>query len=230
MHFSVLVVGKDEDDISEQLEYYSEGREVEPYLSIPFDDIVDEVMDKYESKYKALIEKTKSDPNYEPLAYQKENLERFLEVDFTAPEEEVREKLYDLFAEDWGDDIRPDGIYSSFNPEGQWDWYQLGGRFTGMLLLSDFAEPLKEFTYLTSYRVEGYKYDLNSRNRADFARLEDVVNIRDLLTDGIHSLLYPSIGWVELGNKNEDDYDFYYKKILDNKDINGVVAVIDCHV
>lgn len=230
MHFSVLVVGKDKDDIIEQLEYYSEDRGVEPYLSIPFDDIVDEVMDKYESEYKSLIEKVKSDPDYEPLAYQKENLGRFMEVDFTAPEEEVREKLYELFAEDWGDDVREDGVYSMFNPEGQWDWYQLGGRFTGLLLLSDFAEPLEEFTYLTSYSIEERKYRMNSRNRADFARVEDVVNIRDLLTNDIYSLLCPSIGLVDLDGKNEDDLDFYYKKIIDGRDINGVVAIIDCHV
>lgn len=66
MHFSVLVVGKDKDGVIGQLEYYSEDREVESYLNVPFDDVVDDVLDRYESEYKGLIEKTKSDPNYVP--------------------------------------------------------------------------------------------------------------------------------------------------------------------
>lgn len=115
MHFSVLVVGKDKDDVIKQLEYYSEDREVESYLNVPFDDVVDDVLDRYESEYKGLIEKTKSDPNYVPPAYKKGDLDRFLKVDFTAPEEEVREKLYELFAKDWGSDVREDGVYSSYN-------------------------------------------------------------------------------------------------------------------
>lgn len=231
MHFSVLVVGKDKDDIVEQLEYYSEDREVESYLNVPFDDIVDEVLDRYEG-YKIILEKVKKDPKYVPVnyMYRQDYIDRFLKVDFTAPDEEVRKRLYELFAKDWGSDVREDGVYSSFNPEGQWDWYQLGGRFTGSLLLSDFAVPLKEFKYLTSYSVEEKKYEMNSRNRADFARLDDVVNIRELLTKGAYSLLSPSTGWVDLDGKNEDDLDFYYKKILENKGSNDVVAIIDCHV
>ena len=59
MHFSVLVVGKDKDDVIGQLEYYSEDREVESYLNVPFDDVVDDVLDRYESEYKGLIEKQK---------------------------------------------------------------------------------------------------------------------------------------------------------------------------
>ena len=59
MHFSVLVVGKRQDDVIGQLEYYSEDREVESYLNVPFDDVVDDVLDRYESEYKGLIEKTK---------------------------------------------------------------------------------------------------------------------------------------------------------------------------
>lgn len=229
MHFSVLVVGKDKDDVIGQLEYYSEDREVESYLNVPFDDVVDDVLDRYESEYKGLIEKTKSDPNYVPPAYKKGDLDRFLEVDFTAPEEEVREKLYELFAKDWGNDVREDGVYSSYNPEGQWDWYQLGGRFTGSLLLSDFAVPIKGYAYPSNYNVVEKMYEMNSRNRADFARLDDVVNIRELLSNGIYSLLSPSTGWVDLDGKSEDDLDFYYKKILDNKGSDDVVAIIDCH-
>ena len=231
MHFSVLVVGKDKDDIIEQLQYYSEDREVESYLSFSFDSIVEEVLYKYEG-YKNILEKIKKDPksvsiNYN--AYQRAEIDRFLKVDFTAPEEEVRRKLYNLFAKGWGDDVREDGVYSSYNPEGQWDWYQLGGRFTGSLLLSDFAVPIKGYAYPPNYDVVEKMYEMNSRNRADFARLDDVVNIRELLTNGIHSLLSPSTGWVDLDGKREDDLDFYYKKILDNRGSNDVVAIIDCH-
>ena len=76
MHFSVLVVGKDKDDVIGQLEYYSEDREVESYLNVPFDDVVgdvvDDVLDRYESEYKGLIEKQKVTPTMFPLHIRRE--------------------------------------------------------------------------------------------------------------------------------------------------------------
>lgn len=51
------------------------------------------------------------------------------------------EQCYELFGEDWNDNQYrkdTDGIwreYTTYNPDSKWDWYQLGGRWSGMLHL-----------------------------------------------------------------------------------------------
>lgn len=51
------------------------------------------------------------------------------------------EQCYELFGEDWNDNQYrkdTDGIwreYSTYNPDSKWDWYQLGGRWSGSFRL-----------------------------------------------------------------------------------------------
>src|SRR5690606_6757529 len=41
----------------------------------------------------------------------------------------------------WGEDVErdDDGLYSwtTYNPQSKWDWYQIGGRWSGLLILLD---------------------------------------------------------------------------------------------
>lgn len=45
--------------------------------------------------------------------------------------------LIDWFAESERLLIKQDGLYSTYNPNSKWDWYQIGGRFDGELMLTD---------------------------------------------------------------------------------------------
>ena len=46
-------------------------------------------------------------------------------------------ELLKIFANDYGlVDINGD-LYSTYNPNSKWDWYQIGGRFDGELMLTD---------------------------------------------------------------------------------------------
>ena len=45
--------------------------------------------------------------------------------------------LIDWFAENEGLLIKQDGLYSTYNPNSKWDWYQIGGRFDGELMLTE---------------------------------------------------------------------------------------------
>ncbi len=46
-------------------------------------------------------------------------------------------ELIKNYADDYGYIILDDGLYSTYNPNSKWDWYQIGGRFDGELILTD---------------------------------------------------------------------------------------------
>lgn len=46
-------------------------------------------------------------------------------------------ELIKCYAEDYGYIVLDDGLYSTYNPNSKWDWYQVGGRFDGELMLTD---------------------------------------------------------------------------------------------
>ena len=46
-------------------------------------------------------------------------------------------ELIKNYADDYGYIILDDGLYSTYNPNSKWDWYQVGGRFDGELMLTD---------------------------------------------------------------------------------------------
>lgn len=46
-------------------------------------------------------------------------------------------QLIDWLAENEGLLIKQGGLYSTYNPKSKWDWYQVGGRFSGELELTE---------------------------------------------------------------------------------------------
>lgn len=99
MHFLVLAVGRSIGDIESVLEKYDSELEVEDYLSVSFDEIVDKYLNIYYSEYKKIIEDYLKDPaNYIFDPFQESYARKFLGIDFSQPEETVRKKIYDSFA------------------------------------------------------------------------------------------------------------------------------------
>lgn len=47
------------------------------------------------------------------------------------------DKLLEWFADDCGYYLIDGDIYTTYNPNSKWDWYQIGGRFDGELMLTD---------------------------------------------------------------------------------------------
>jgi len=58
-------------------------------------------------------------------------------------------QLIDWFAENKGLLIKQGGLYSTYNPNSKWDWYQIGGRFGDGLELTDegIDEAIKSYDH-----------------------------------------------------------------------------------
>jgi hypothetical protein len=119
-HFTVLVIGNNPE---EQLMPFDENMEVEEYR-------VGLVSDEEKGR----ITKFYTTPNTDRHHYKltKEEVEENKKLSF--------EELYEKYGEAWNNkryrkDENGDWTeYSTYNPESKWDWYVLGGRWTGYFL------------------------------------------------------------------------------------------------
>lgn len=105
-HFTVMVIG---DDPEEQLAPYCENEEVDEYC----------VREVSETNKQRMLDYYKKEMNIDFLDF---------------------ESCYERFGEDWnGNRWRKDENgtwqeYSTYNPNSKWDWYVLGGRWSGCFI------------------------------------------------------------------------------------------------
>lgn len=112
-HFSVIIVNTDGiNDIDEQLEPFDESIEVPEYV----------VKELPEDEKQSFID----------YYVKKEGADASLGF----------EKLYKKYGESWNGNTwkKRKGVWvetSTYNPKSQWDWYEIGGRWAGMLKLKE---------------------------------------------------------------------------------------------
>ena len=94
---------------------------------------------------------------------------------------------YKEHGDDWnGGTYRKDsdGVwreYRTSNPNMEWDWYEVGGRFAGRLELKEGAELRQPVNFSWGWSAEDKEKVLNAvPRRADIARLEDIANLDEL--------------------------------------------------
>ncbi len=111
-----------------------------------------------------------------------ENLDRFVEY-YTEKDETLKdlsiEELYEEKGMDWNGEywqFQEDGTileYSTYNPKSKWDWYQIGGRWAGSLLLKEGVEPTIPVEFSWGWSEEE-KAEALKRNIADQAHVKDI--------------------------------------------------------
>lgn len=137
-HFTVAVIHKPEQSIEELLAPYSEHIEVEPYVYETKTEMIQEMKNladdiRYRIKHGTIEEKTSS--------YHDVVLEAFTDEEF-----------YQACIE-WHridkERIDENGNWlTTYNPESKWDWWVIGGRFSGMLKVPRDRLPEDIVNYL----------------------------------------------------------------------------------
>lgn len=169
-HYTVLVVG---DSPEEQLEPFDENLEVEEYSKPILDDEIKRFVDYYKNKS---IEDADS----------------------------TFETLYEKYGDDWnGNSWRLDENnewkqYSTYNPNSKWDWYEIGGRWTGFFKLKPGASgELGEKSWGVEAAKEGYadqalKGDIDFDGMREEAKLQAFnryTKIQDLFNGEIPKIM-----------------------------------------
>lgn len=106
-HYAVLVIHNKGQDIEELLAPYSENLKVEPYLEYKHNDAIEMIKEEY--------------------------------IPFNDDIKEYSDdELLNWFVKQYSSYSLKDGdIYTTYNPNSRWDWYTIGGRFDGELMLTD---------------------------------------------------------------------------------------------
>jgi len=137
-HFTVAVFTRNADaDIDQLLAPYDENIQVAPYVSKTKEDIIRQAREEMQWSYENRYMEWKKDPmsyesnsNPQHISYLKSLSELMKRTDEELYQEKIQ--LYEP------EEITAEGgVLSTYNPNSKWDWYQIGGRWQGMLILKN---------------------------------------------------------------------------------------------
>lgn len=170
-HYTVAVIHKAEDSLENMLAPYSEHLQVEPYISITVEELLkeyDKLLEEKEEKIKKLKEKNRRDA-----------IEFYKNITAEKTREERLKIMYDYYGAD-DENIENGNIMSTYNPISKWDWWELGGRWNGMLRVKEITPDMKSGTpgifgnrYLEEEYESGMHCDEAPLDLVDFAIDED---------------------------------------------------------
>lgn len=193
MHYSVAVVGNE--SVADMLEPFADGFEVDEYL-------VGEVSEHEKEMF---------------MSYHKQR--GLISDDCTF------EEGYAQYGMDWnGNAFRKDndGVwreYSTCNPNAEWDWYEIGGRWPGKLLLKEGVSATEPLGFSYGWRSEDKKKFVEEHpNAADSARIEDIANLDELTS---YAVLINGEWIVNEG---------LVKPYLAGVDPSTIITIVDCHM
>ena len=230
MHFSVAVLVKSEENVHDLLAPFDENMNVEPYIARTKSELIQESKNQ-----KASIEKRiKEIKDYEVQDWEKP----FLDA-------KTDEEFYDAITEDYEQYDEEGNLLYAYNPEGRWDWYEIGGRWTDCLPLkdgetADYA-PLKDINFDGSdeayYGQLNYWHNHVINNDDDEAkRLKEKYNAETYAKSmcKFHTCAVIHDGkWEESEEIFSTDEDWvinFYDRFIKHRDPEDVLYVVDCHV
>ena len=183
MHFVGIIFGN---NIEETLEQFSEELEVEPYIQYTKEQLLDIAKEKYSKYIDWQEEVSKKDPNYV--------------INFVNKQPKNDQEYLDWYIKDEGIEVDENGnSLVTYNENGEYDWYTIGGRWEGFLKL-----------------LNGESTDMAKVEEVDFNK-----------TDIPYCYITEDGEWVQssFDNSFKDDFINYAK----NCNQDTVMTVIDFH-
>ena len=115
------------------LDYYDESRDVEPYVKYTKQEAIEREKQIQERNYEYAIKAIEEDSiPQERLIQLNQIIAKGVCISDAVAWEEVKQ---------WGYPIDEDeNLLSSYNPDSKWDWYSVGGRWDGFLVLKERDE------------------------------------------------------------------------------------------
>lgn len=135
-------------------------------------------------------------------------------------------------------ELREDGsVWATYNDEGKWDWYVMGGRFAGQLQLKDKTQeaPLYNPEYSTLFSKKHYQL-LKKDGRCDQALVGDISNLDEITCFAVvmDSKWYErgKAGWfgVVIDAKDEEVWAKEVKQLLTTLSPDTLLTMYDCHI
>lgn len=135
-HYTVCVIGEDVDG---QLEPFNENTRVPAYVSKTKKQLIEEKREDYKRSFEDYKEWEKDPEKYEKGCANPNHIEYIKSIPkkLKMTDEQLYKEAIKYYEKE---DIGENGeVYSTYNPNSKWDWYQVGGRWAGYFKLKKGA-------------------------------------------------------------------------------------------
>jgi hypothetical protein len=171
-HFAVLVIG---DNIEEQLEKYDENLVTPRYVKYTKEQLISKKRKEIEDYKNSTYAEYLADPEAYAADCNNEGHLNYLKNEFPKKLEWNDDEIYEN-AISWYEksEIGPEGeVYSTYNPNSKWDWYEIGGRYAGRLILKEGVKKEAEPNFSWGWGAEDID-EILKEPRVDTALMKDI--------------------------------------------------------
>ena len=211
-HFIGLCFG---DCWESNLDQYDESLEVEPYVAYTKEEAIDEVKQRYASDYEWAI---KALENTSTTEQQRKHAESIIERGLFISYEDAWKVI-----QDWGYEIdEEENLLSRYNPDSKWDWYSIGGRWSGFLCTKEKdyeGNPIR----VNQAQFKDIDWDYMIKN--------DIIPFSYVTEDG-EWCEKGEMGWwgMTANEMEQDDWADNFKRYLKLVEDDCLVTVVDFHI
>lgn len=212
-HFSVAVFHKKEQNIEDLLAPYDEGIVVAPYIKYTKEQAIAKTRKNIEEYKNGLYAKYLEDPEeYAKNCFNPSHL-KYISEEFPKRINWTDEECYEDVAKFYDDKDRDEkgNLYSTYNPNSKWDWYEVGGRWNNCLTTKS-----------------GKKVNEGCVSELKFA--EDFVTFAVVLPNGKWYEEGEMGWWAMVSDKKEDWSETYKIRFLDTANPDWILTIVDCHI
>ena len=245
-HYTVAVFSdKNGSDLAELLAPYDENIEVAPYVYKTREQIIEETKQRlyrdYNDKYADFVNN--------PRKYEKEllpnQIERYNYIAKILPlvKSWSDQEIYDYYRKEYGDEDsfneRGDQM-STYNPKSKWDWYSVGGRWSGLLTFKNGQtgdSGYSKFIDFERMRDDAEKEYLKSLypDEATYLRKMTAFSTYAVITPDGEWHSKGEMGWFGISTETgEEDTawcdNFYANFIRPAIENNWYLTIVDCHI
>ena len=211
-HFVGLCFG---DNWESNLDVYDENLEVEEYIVLTKEDAINEVKQRHAKTYEYALEMlNKSDISEHNREYYNKIIDKGLFISY----EDAWQK-----AKDWGYKLDDEeNLLSTYNPDSKWDWYSIGGRWSGFLCVKekdDEGNPIR----VNQARFKDIDWDYMVKN--------NIIPFNYVTEEG-EWREKGQMGWwgMTTNEMEQDDWVNNFKRYLKFVEDDCLVTVIDFHI
>ena len=224
-HFTVLVIGSNPES---QLDPFDENIEMPRYIKKTREQAIAESRSEFiQYEKNTYAEYIKDKEAYRKTTNNKAHLD-FLENEFPKRLKWNDEEHFQNTAVWYDDDYKDEdgNLYSTCNPKSKWDWYQLGGRWSGMIKIKDG----------TKSGIKGESGVFGNEIGIDQAVKGDINNLDELKTFAVikDGEWYEkgSMGWwgISTNDKAQEMWDEEIVKLLSDVPDYELISIYDCHI
>lgn len=221
-HFTVMVIGAEPE---KQLAPFNENLDTPRYVEYTKQQLIEKGKKRIEGyKNGTYAEFLKNPAEYKKGCTNQGHID-YLEKEFPKELNWTDEEIYAEEIKNY-DDVGDNGeVYSTYNPNSKWDWYSLGGRWSGMIKLKEGAIGTK-----------GRSGVFDNETGIDQAKKGDIANFEELTTFAVlkDGKWYEKgeMGWwaIVSNQKEEDQWDSELKKLVEGLPDDTLISIYDCHI